>query len=312
TSMKLLVLYMYEFLLFVYTYFVVRRMSLGKSRLVAALPPFLGTLVLPLLLDPFNPSEALLISPLTKKKLLATRVLPISPFSFLQLLAFCVGRGPLTLPLTPAQFGTVLLIPIIPLHAQLHWSRYHPSSTPIAELIQAAMLIPYHCNSSPFLPALCRHWLYTLSTCLFLGSNFDILATAVILVLQMPVAPTFNQPWLSDSFADFWARRWNLTTTYMMRAMLYEPIMQGCIINPCISLSKAPQAPSNATTHEPFGARPEAAAVNAGTVSAAKKRKPISAAKSTGDFPSGLICLILPMVAKKSFLDLALGTYISM
>jgi hypothetical protein len=31
----------------------------------------------------------------------------------------------------------------------------------------------------------------------------------------------------SDSFADFWARRWNLTTTYMMRTMLYEPIMEG-------------------------------------------------------------------------------------
>jgi hypothetical protein len=34
----------------------------------------------------------------------------------------------------------------------------------------------------------------------------------------------------SDSFADFWARRWNLTVTYMMRALVYEPIMEGAVL----------------------------------------------------------------------------------
>jgi len=31
----------------------------------------------------------------------------------------------------------------------------------------------------------------------------------------------------SDSFADFWARRWNLTVTYMMRTLIYAPAMEG-------------------------------------------------------------------------------------
>jgi hypothetical protein len=31
----------------------------------------------------------------------------------------------------------------------------------------------------------------------------------------------------SSSFADFWARRWNLTTTYMLRVLIYEPVMEG-------------------------------------------------------------------------------------
>jgi hypothetical protein len=31
----------------------------------------------------------------------------------------------------------------------------------------------------------------------------------------------------SESFADFWARRWNLTVTYTMRVLVYEPVIQG-------------------------------------------------------------------------------------
>ncbi|GFH33022.1 putative long-chain-alcohol O-fatty-acyltransferase 1, partial [Haematococcus lacustris] len=46
----------------------------------------------------------------------------------------------------------------------------------------------------------------------------------------MPVAPAFNRPWMSESFADFWARRWNLSTTYMMRVMVYEPVMEGRLV----------------------------------------------------------------------------------
>jgi hypothetical protein len=34
-------------------------------------------------------------------------------------------------------------------------------------------------------------------------------------------------PLQSESLADFWARRWNLVTTYMMRVLVYEPIMEG-------------------------------------------------------------------------------------
>lgn len=31
------------------------------------------------------------------------------------------------------------------------------------------------------------------------------------------VAPSFDKPWLSTSFADYWSRRWNLTTAYLLR-----------------------------------------------------------------------------------------------
>jgi hypothetical protein len=39
----------------------------------------------------------------------------------------------------------------------------------------------------------------------------------VVLWFGVEVAPSFDKPWLSTSFADYWSRRWNLTTTYMLR-----------------------------------------------------------------------------------------------
>jgi hypothetical protein len=41
----------------------------------------------------------------------------------------------------------------------------------------------------------------------------------VVLWFGVEVAPSFDKPWLSTSFADYWSRRWNLTTTYMLRYM---------------------------------------------------------------------------------------------
>ena len=45
--------------------------------------------------------------------------------------------------------------------------------------------------------------------------------------MGVEAAPSFDKPWLSTSFADYWSRRWNLTTTYMLRVLIYEPIMEG-------------------------------------------------------------------------------------
>lgn len=48
----------------------------------------------------------------------------------------------------------------------------------------------------------CRYWLYTLCSCLFLGAIFDLLAAAAALLLDMPVASTFNRPWLVRGAKD--------------------------------------------------------------------------------------------------------------
>ena len=32
---------------------------------------------------------------------------------------------------------------------------------------------------------------------------------------------------MATSLADFWGRRWNITTSHLLRALVYDPIMEG-------------------------------------------------------------------------------------
>lgn len=76
----------------------------------------------------------------------------------------------------------------------------------------AATLAVWH-----VLPQLLRHWFYALCLSLSLGAIWDFWCLVVVLWFGVEVAPSFDKPWLSTSFADYWSRRWNLTTTYMLR-----------------------------------------------------------------------------------------------
>lgn len=69
----------------------------------------------------------------------------------------------------------------------------------------------------PALPVLANHWFYALCLSLSLGAIWDFWCLVVALWFGVEVAPSFDKPWLSTSFADYWSRRWNLTTTYMLR-----------------------------------------------------------------------------------------------
>ncbi len=69
----------------------------------------------------------------------------------------------------------------------------------------------------PFLPRLAHHWLYAFNLSLFLGCLWDVWCLAATVFMGLKVASSFDAPWLSTSFADYWARRWNLTVCYMLR-----------------------------------------------------------------------------------------------
>eukprot|EP00210_Caulerpa_lentillifera_P001675 g1610.t1 len=55
----------------------------------------------------------------------------------------------------------------------------------------------------------------------------DITQFLSLLVLNIRQEENFNHPYLSDSFSDFWARRWNLVMAKQLRELCYEPIIQG-------------------------------------------------------------------------------------
>jgi len=87
----------------------------------------------------------------------------------------------------------------------------------------------------------------------FLGALMDGSGSAMTGLLGLKLIPTFDQPWLvsdlspswygsdtlsmstyktrilaqSESVSDFWGRRWNITTSHMLRALIYDPIVEG-------------------------------------------------------------------------------------
>ncbi|KAG2426899.1 hypothetical protein HXX76_012686 [Chlamydomonas incerta] len=243
-AVKALFLYTYAALSALYVLALVRRLAPGRPRCLAVAPVVVANLVVPLVLD--HVTEPLLVTP----------VGGIFSLAAFKLLAFALGRGPLTPDwLSPLQFCGVLLAPVIPIevftvgsqdtarrHVVKHgrqllldswrsldartWGRRD-----VRVCVGVGLLVTW-VLAVPGIPVMARHWLYTLCSATFLTAVFDLLAAAAHASFGIASAPSFDRPWLSCSFQDFWARRWNLTTTYMMRVLVYEPVMQGSLLPP--------------------------------------------------------------------------------
>lgn len=160
----------------------------------------------------------------------------------LQVLALCANRGPLAC--SPGygywKFFGVMNLPIIPYQA-FKSSGGAPQHAPVSSPLQmlssygrrmGAAIIVCYIILTPGLPILLKHWFYALCVSLSLGAVFSLLGAFASAAFGITVAPSFDAPWLSTSFADYWSRRWNLTTTYMLRVMVYEPILEGRLVRP--------------------------------------------------------------------------------
>eukprot|EP00210_Caulerpa_lentillifera_P006893 g6590.t1 len=51
-----------------------------------------------------------------------------------------------------------------------------------------------------------------------------------LLVVNLKLEDSYNQPYLADSFTDFWARRWNRVMGTQLRDLCYEPVVDGMFI----------------------------------------------------------------------------------
>ena len=73
---------------------------------------------------------------------------------------------------------------------------------------------------------------------IFMAAVFD--AAALVLGATMPsvaMQPPFSLPFLSTSVSNFWGRRWNLYIGGLLRALVYDPVVEGAAIKD----SRAPQ-----------------------------------------------------------------------
>jgi hypothetical protein len=67
------------------------------------------------------------------------------------------------------------------------------------------------------LPTVAKHLTYASGLYGFVSFLLDGPAAVVSAALGMPLIPSFDEPWLSTSVADFWARRWNIPTASLLR-----------------------------------------------------------------------------------------------
>ncbi|GIL82886.1 hypothetical protein Vretifemale_11794 [Volvox reticuliferus] len=77
-----------------------------------------------------------------------------------------------------------------------------------------------------------RHYTYAFGLYAFVGFLMDGPGALVMEALGLQLIPTFDQPWMSSSLADFWGRRWNIPTASVLRTIAYDTIMDGSLIKP--------------------------------------------------------------------------------
>mmetsp|Transcript_37067 Transcript_37067/g.93487 ORF Transcript_37067/g.93487 Transcript_37067/m.93487 type:complete len:445 (-) Transcript_37067:547-1881(-) len=209
-----------------YGYYVVKKLPLGMARVVASVPIFALFLTLPTL---FNHRTEIMSK---------TTVLFVTTWlgSF-KVLALTLGRGPLASHLTFSQFSVLLLMPIFPKqHASGQKGRLHDDAgTPLQLLLRAVAktvllgLVVYLLVAVPlWRPA--KHVVYALGMVGFLGLLMDGPASLITHLVGLAIVPTFDQPWLSCSLADFWGRRWNITTSSVLRTLVYDAVVEGSLV----------------------------------------------------------------------------------
>lgn len=84
---------------------------------------------------------------------------------------------------------------------------------------------------------------FSTGVCQYLSMSFFMDAASLLLwyFLKLPTAANFRFPYASTSPADFWNRRWNLPVSQAMRALIYDPFLEGRLIKP-FEKEKAPSS----------------------------------------------------------------------
>ena len=61
----------------------------------------------------------------------------------------------------------------------------------------------------------------------FIGFIYDGLEVFLAQTISLRIAPQFDNPYLAESLASFWGKRWNLPMGICLREAIYEPICEG-------------------------------------------------------------------------------------
>ncbi|XP_039070417.1 acyl-CoA--sterol O-acyltransferase 1-like [Hibiscus syriacus] len=143
-----------------------------------------------------------------------------------KLLLFAFGKGPLSSPsLSLPIFLVIACLPIkIRQNPPLNAQNGHQTITNYAVkiLLFALLLRIYDYSDHIHLTIILA--LYSFHMYVLLETVLALAATMARALLGLELEKQFNEPYLSTSMQDFWGRRWNMMTTSILQATVYEPI----------------------------------------------------------------------------------------
>ncbi|KAG2437101.1 hypothetical protein HYH02_011359 [Chlamydomonas schloesseri] len=175
-----------------------------------------------------------------------------------KVLAFCVGRAPLREGMTVAQLAAIMMLPVFP--KPENRAKEAPegrlqdtagsgaalASRWLAKLVLLGAVVWLLTGYGDDMPGAARHYLYAFGMYAFVGFLMDGPGAVTVEALGLQLVPTFDAPWLSTSLADFWGRRWNITTSSVLRTLVYDPLAEGRLV-PDTAVAGAAAAGGGAT-----------------------------------------------------------------
>eukprot|EP00775_Hariotina_reticulata_P010019 gene10019-10174_t len=219
-----------------YLKFFVRQYAPSIAAVLLVLPVLALNMVLPLM----NPLDEILPRSMW--------LLLLSWLGSFKALGMCCNRGPLAGSWTTAQFIVLYILPIYPREETATKGRlgdHVGSSSKVAMTFTAnttLLVVVSYCLAVHQMPDLLRYYMYFLGLYAFISFVMEGTAAALMGLLSLEVVPPMDQPWKSTSIADFWSRRWNNVVGLTLRALVYDPIVEGRVVR------KAPTAASQGSS----------------------------------------------------------------
>ncbi|KAF8068287.1 ASAT1 [Scenedesmus sp. PABB004] len=160
-----------------------------------------------------------------------------------------LGRGPLVGDWNAAQTVLLYAMPIYPSaeDAGVRKGRLGDAHGTAGQALRSfavntVMLVTMATTLATFdLPLLLKYYIYGLGLYGFITFLMDGCAAPLIGLADMQVVPPFDKPWMSVSLADFWTRRWNNTVSLTLRALVYDPLVEGRLMAAPPPAGAAPQ-----------------------------------------------------------------------
>lgn len=203
-----------------------RRLAPGFTRLLAVLPVVAANLVLTCLFCRGTDATTVI--------LVAFNTAWLSSF---KALAWAMNRGALAdALLTPVQFIATYMAPLTPRHdppaghkkgrlaedAGGVWSHMLNYGAKLAVMGAAVTLLLEYPEMPGVLQSFCLTWgLYAL-----LSSVMDGPAVLLVGLLGMKLSPHFDKPFLANSTASWWNKRWDIAAGNTLRAVVFDPICE--------------------------------------------------------------------------------------